>query len=68
MNRNVYKNDFNRENYDRVGLMLPKGKAEEWKAQAKAENLSLNAFVQKAVAHYTEIAQGKSTVQNEVKR
>lgn len=48
-----YKNDYNRQNYDRVGLMLPKGKAEEWKEQAKAEGLSLNAFIIKCVQNYT---------------
>lgn len=48
------RNDYNRVNYDRVGLMLPKGKADEWRARARAENSSLNAFVQKAVEFYIE--------------
>lgn len=47
------KNKYNAINYDRVGLMLPKGKAEEWKALAKAEGLSLNAFIIKCVQNYT---------------
>lgn len=48
------QNDYNREKYDRVGLMLPKGKADEWRTRARAENSSLNAFVQKAVEFYIE--------------
>lgn len=49
-----YKNDFNRKNYDHFNLMLPKGKKDEWKAQATAEGLSLNAWVIKAVNFYTK--------------
>lgn len=48
-----YKNDFNRKNYDHFNLMLPKGKKEEWKEQAKAEGLSLNAFIIMCVQNYT---------------
>lgn len=54
-----HQNDYNRTKYDRVGLMLPKGKAKEWKEQAKAEGLSLNAFIIKCVQNYTN---GKKTV------
>ena len=49
------KNKYNANNYDRVGLMLPKGKAEEWKTEANRRNISLNAFVQEAVKYYLEI-------------
>ena len=52
MNKIEYKNQFNREKYDRIGLMLPKGKGEEWKAEAKERGLSINALVQKAMDSY----------------
>lgn len=46
------KNKYNSTAYDRIGLMLPKGMGDEWKAEAKRRNMSLNAFVQEAVSHY----------------
>lgn len=51
---NEYKNEFNRQKYDRIGLMLPKGKGDEWKAEAQKRGLSLNAFVIEAVKSYIE--------------
>lgn len=52
MNKTEYKNQFNREKYDRIGLMLPKGKADEWKTEAKARGVLINALVQKAMDSY----------------
>lgn len=49
-----YKNEFNRQNYDQIVLMIPKGKKEIWKEEAKKQNMSLNAFVQEAVKFYLE--------------
>lgn len=49
-----YKNDYNRQNYDQVALMIPKGMKEIWKNQAKEEHLSLNALIQKAVNEYLQ--------------
>ena len=43
------QNEYNREKYDRVGLMLPKGTAGVWREEAKARGLSLNAFVLECV-------------------
>lgn len=40
-----HQNEYNRQNYDRIGLMLPKGMGDQWKEEAKRRNLSLNAFV-----------------------
>lgn len=53
----TYRNDFNRQNYDRIGLMLPKGMGEQWKEEAKKRGLSINAFVQEAVKNYLESEQ-----------
>lgn len=52
-----HQNEYNRQKYDRVGLMLPKGQGEEWKAEAKRRNMSLNAFIIEAVKKYIEIEQ-----------
>ena len=46
------KNKYNSNNYDRIGLMLPKGTGELWKAEAVRRNMSLNAFIQEAVQNY----------------
>lgn len=48
----TYKNQFNRDNYDQILLMIPKGNKDIWKAEANRRNMSLNAFVQEAVSHY----------------
>lgn len=52
MNKTTYKNEFSRQNYDRILLAIPKGMGEEWKAEAKRRNMSLNAMVQEAVNQY----------------
>lgn len=45
-----YKNKFAAENYDRVGLMLPKGKKEKLKQHAKNNgDKILNAFINRAI-------------------
>ena len=43
------QNDYNRVKYDRVGLMLPKGDKERLQEIAKAQGMSLNAFIGTAV-------------------
>lgn len=40
-----YRNSFNKEKYDRVNIMLPKGQKEVVKAYAGERGLSLNAFI-----------------------
>lgn len=40
-----YQNQYNKEKYDRLTLMLPKGKKDKWREQAKAEGLSLTAWI-----------------------
>ncbi len=45
-----YNNDYNRQNYDRIGLMAPKGRKAEIKEAAKAAGMSLNEYILTAVA------------------
>ena len=44
-----YNNDYNREKYDRVNLVLKKGKKEAIQKQAAANNESVNAFINRAI-------------------
>ena len=43
------KNAYNSRNYDRINLVIPKGKKEEWQAAAKGAGISLNAYILEAV-------------------
>lgn len=43
------KNKWNRANYDRIELIVPKGKKEEIKAHADARGESVNGFVNRAI-------------------
>lgn len=43
------KNKWNKENYDRVALIIPKGQKGVWQAAAEAEGVSLNQFIKEAV-------------------
>lgn len=55
-----YQNDFNKQKYDRVSLMLPKGKKEEIKIHAeKYDGGSVNAFIQRAIAETMERDEAK---------
>lgn len=47
-----YKNDFIKQNYDRVNLTLPKGKKEQIKAAAASAGQSLNEFINAAIDAY----------------
>ena len=38
-----------KENYDRIGITLPKGRKDEIKAFAEAHNESVNAFIVRAI-------------------
>ncbi len=49
-----YFNDYNRKNYDRVTIMVPKGEREKWKALAQQEGISLAELIRRAVADYFE--------------
>ena len=39
------KNKWNDANYDRIALVVPKGKKEEYKAIAEANGESLNGYI-----------------------
>ena len=40
-----YQNNYIREKYDRIGLVVPKGRKEEFKAAASAAGMSLNEYL-----------------------
>ena len=44
-----YKNKYAAEKYDRVGLMLPKGRKDEIKAAAEKQGQSLNGYIATAI-------------------
>ena len=44
-----YKNDFNKQNYDRINLTVPKGKKEIIKAHSETQGESVSAFINRAV-------------------
>ena len=44
-----YNNDFNREKYDRISLMVKSGKKDIIKAKAAANNESVNSFINRAI-------------------
>lgn len=43
------KNRYNEKVYDRISLVVPKGKKEELQAYAASQGESLNAFVNRAI-------------------
>ena len=48
-----YKNDFNNEHYDRVSLMLPKGKKDILKEKAALMGFkSVNALILEAIEEF----------------
>lgn len=54
-NQVKYQNDFNKQKYDRVSLMLKKGEKEKIKTHAeKYDGGSVNAFIQRAIAETME--------------
>lgn len=49
-----YSNAYNRENYDKISVMVPKGEREKWKTLAKRQGISVSEMVRRAVADYAE--------------
>ena len=45
----AYKNQFQKENYDRVNLTVPKGKKQEIKDFAESNGKSLNGFINELI-------------------
>lgn len=48
-NATKYKNDFQKENYDRLIINVPKGQKQVIQAFAKSQGKSLNGFVTKLI-------------------
>ena len=44
-----YQNKYNKEKYDRITIMVPKGEKERLQAYAQKFNLSLNAYINKII-------------------
>ena len=49
-----YKNQWQRENVDRVNLTMPNGRKAEIKAHAEARGASLNSFINEAITEKIE--------------
>ena len=54
------KNKYNEKNYDRINLVVAKGKKDIIKAHAEALGESTNAFINRAIAETIERDQKKS--------
>lgn len=50
-----YQNEYNKEKYDRISLMVPKGKKDIIKAHAKAKRQSVNEFINLAIEEKLKI-------------
>lgn len=55
----AYKNEFDRQSYDRVAFNLPKGKKALLKAYAAKKGISVNALITQAIEEYTGIPLSK---------
>ena len=49
-----YKNNWQKENVDRINLIVPKGQKEAIKAHAEARGESVNGFVNRAISETME--------------
>lgn len=48
-NQISYQNSYNKEKYDRISLMLPKGEKDRIKTAAAAAGESVNEYINKAI-------------------
>lgn len=63
-----YKNNWQKENVDRVNLTMPKGRKETIKAHAEAHGQSVNSFINRAIAETIERDNGTAPSEaNELK-
>ena len=44
-NNNAYINDYKKQHYDRISILLPKGKKKDLQEYAKANNLTVNQLI-----------------------
>ena len=56
-----YKNNFDRENYDRISVNVAKGQREIIKAYAESHGESINAFVARAIWEQMKRDQAQGT-------
>lgn len=49
-----YNNQYNKENYDKITILVPRGEKDEWKAFAQQNGISLTEMIRRAVADYFE--------------
>lgn len=47
--QNKYNQDFNKKNYDRLVMDIPKGKKQELKEFAKTQDLSVSELIRRAL-------------------
>ena len=50
--RIAYSNEYNRNNYDRVSVIVPKGARAEYKKRAAKKNMSLSQYILAALDSY----------------
>ena len=55
-----YNNEFNKNNYDRINLLLPKGKKEVIKSHADSKGESVNSFINRAITETMEREAGEN--------
>ena len=48
-NQISYQNSYNKEKYDRISLMIPKGEKDRIKTAAAAAGESVNEYINKAI-------------------
>lgn len=60
-----YKNKFAAEKYDRIGVMVPKGKKGRIKLHSELMGESLNGFINRAIDNQIERDNGNSEKGNE---
>ena len=53
------KNKWNRKNYDQFLLTMPKGDKERYRALADSEDMSLNAYIIRAIEEYISRDKGR---------
>ncbi len=47
-------NKYQKKAYDRIVILVPKGKKDEYKEYAEKQGESLNAFIKRAIEHQIE--------------
>ena len=53
-NQIKYQNEYNKSNYDRVGIVMPKGRKDVIKKKAMAAGQSMNEYVNQAIEERME--------------